>query len=41
MQTAEKGVYRGAFDVVSKTVAREGVFRVRLLDRDGGEMLIS
>lgn len=28
LQTAEKGVYRGAFDVVGKTVAREGVFRV-------------
>ncbi|KAH0605788.1 uncharacterized protein H6S33_004245 [Morchella sextelata] len=27
LQTAEKGVYRGAFDVVAKTVAREGMFR--------------
>ena len=25
MQTAEKGVYTGAFDVVRKTVAREGL----------------
>jgi len=29
MQTAEKGVYTGALDVVRKTVAREGLRRVR------------
>lgn len=29
MQTAEKGVYSGAIDVVRKTVAREGLARVR------------
>src|SRR5271155_2381591 len=29
MQTAEKGVYSGAFDVVRKTIAREGLARVR------------
>ena len=29
MQTAEKGVYTGAIDVVRKTVAREGLRRVR------------
>lgn len=28
MQTAETGVYKGAFDVVRRTVAKEGVFRV-------------
>lgn len=28
MQTAEAGVYKGAFDVVGRTVAKEGVFRV-------------
>lgn len=27
LQTAEKGVYSGAFDVVRRTVAREGLFR--------------
>lgn len=30
MQTAETGVYKGAFDVVRRTVAKEGVFRVCL-----------
>ena len=30
MQTAEKGVYTGALDVVRKTVAREGMRRVCL-----------
>lgn len=29
LQTAEKGVYSGAMDVVRKTVAREGLARVR------------
>jgi solute carrier family 25 carnitine/acylcarnitine transporter 20/29 len=29
MQTAEKGVYTGAIDVVKKTVAREGMRKVR------------
>ena len=28
MQTAEKGVYKGAIDVVRRTVAREGLARV-------------
>lgn len=28
MQTAEKGVYTGAIDVVKKTVAREGLAKV-------------
>ena len=28
LQTADKGVYTGAFDVVRKTVAREGLARV-------------
>ena len=27
LQTAEKGVYRGAVDVVRKTIAREGLAR--------------
>ena len=30
LQTAEKGVYSGAIDVVRKTIAREGLARVRL-----------
>lgn len=29
LQTAEKGIYSGAMDVVRKTVAREGLSRVR------------
>jgi len=29
LQTAEKGVYSGAMDVVRKTIAREGPVRVR------------
>lgn len=28
LQTAEKGVYTGALDVVRKTIAREGLARV-------------
>jgi len=28
LQTAEKGVYKGAIDVVQKTIAREGLARV-------------
>jgi solute carrier family 25 carnitine/acylcarnitine transporter 20/29 len=28
LQTAEKGIYSGAMDVVRKTVAREGLARV-------------
>ena len=31
LQTAEKGVYSGAVDVVKKTVAREGLARVCIL----------
>ena len=30
LQTAEKGVYKGALDVVRTTIAREGPIRVRL-----------
>lgn len=30
MQTAEKGVYTGAMDVVKKTIAKEGMARVSL-----------
>lgn len=30
LQTAERGVYAGAMDVVRKTVAREGLARVRV-----------
>jgi solute carrier family 25 carnitine/acylcarnitine transporter 20/29 len=30
LQTAEKGLYSGAMDVVKRTVAREGLARVRL-----------
>jgi len=30
MQTAEKGVYSGAMDVVRKTIAREGLARVSI-----------
>lgn len=30
LQTAEKGVYKGAMDVVRRTVAREGLARVFL-----------
>ena len=30
MQTAERGVYSGALDVVRKTVAREGLRKVRI-----------
>lgn len=29
LQTAERGVYSGAMDVVKKTIAREGLARVR------------
>lgn len=31
LQTAEKGVYTGAIDVVRKTIAREGLTRVGFL----------
>ena len=37
MQTAEKGVYTGAIDVVRKTVAREGLRRVRHISADLGQ----
>jgi solute carrier family 25 (mitochondrial carnitine/acylcarnitine transporter), member 20/29 len=36
MQTAEKGVYSGAMDVVKKTVAKEGLGRVSLKLVRGG-----
>ena len=32
LQTAEKGVYTGAMDVVRKTIAREGLARVRAIN---------
>lgn len=35
LQTAERGVYTGALDVVRKTIAREGLARVCVLaDRE-------
>lgn len=34
LQTAEKGIYSGAMDVVRKTVAREGLVRVCSLQLD-------
>lgn len=40
MQTAEKGVYTGAIDVVKKTVAREGLRKVRhTIEKLGGRIL--
>lgn len=36
LQTAEKGVYSGALDVVRKTVAREGLARVSARADTGG-----
>jgi len=33
LQTAERGVYAGAMDVVRKTVAREGLSRVGIVSR--------
>lgn len=36
LQTAEKGVYTGAIDVVRKTIAREGLARVRILLKSCG-----
>lgn len=49
LQTAEKGVYTGALDVVRKTAAREGMVRVcrslhnriRMPDRNRDCMLVS
>lgn len=38
MQTADKGVYSGALDVVRKTVAREGLRKVGYLQLRGREM---
>ena len=42
LQTAEKGVYSGAIDVVKRTVAREGLARVgvQVPDTDRHGMLI-
>lgn len=37
LQTAEKGVYSGAIDVVKRTVAREGLARVSYLFLGGVE----
>jgi solute carrier family 25 carnitine/acylcarnitine transporter 20/29 len=39
MQTAQKGVYSGAMDVVRKTVAREGLVRVSRSDRSDAPIL--
>ncbi len=39
MQTAEKGVYSGALDVVRKTVAREGLRKVGMEGRMEGNEL--
>lgn len=38
LQTAERGVYTGALDVVRKTVAREGIARVRWLLREKSQI---
>jgi solute carrier family 25 carnitine/acylcarnitine transporter 20/29 len=40
MQTAEKGVYTGAMDVVRKTIAKEGMARVSFGFVFGREVLI-
>lgn len=32
LQTAEKGVYNGAIDVVKRTIAREGLARVKMIE---------
>lgn len=32
LQTAEKGVYNGALDVVKRTIAREGLARVNMIE---------
>ena len=40
MQTAEKGVYTGALDVVRKTVAREGLRKVGRSRSEGEEQSI-
>lgn len=32
LQTAEKGVYNGAIDVVKRTIAREGLARVNMIE---------
>ncbi len=39
LQTADKGVYTGAIDVVRKTVAREGLARVRYDSGEGRALL--
>ena len=39
MQTAEKGVYSGALDVVRKTVAREGLRKVGIGHMGGNGLL--
>lgn len=31
LQTAEKGIYNGAIDVVKRTIAREGLARVNMI----------
>ena len=40
LQTAEKGIYKGAIDVVRKTIAREGLIRVSLLLRLNGDIWV-
>ena len=41
LQTAEKGIYSGAMDVVRKTVAREGLARVGSKSENWGVLRIS
>jgi len=36
LQTAEKGVYNGAIDVVRRTIAREGMARVSMVRIESG-----
>lgn len=40
MQTAEKGVYSGALDVVRKTVAGEGLRKVGIEGHVEGELIM-
>lgn len=40
LQTAEKGVYNGAIDVVKRTVAREGLARVNMIECSVGSALV-
>ena len=38
LQTADKGVYKGAIDVVRKTVVREGLARVSSIFKPSGRL---